>query len=82
MNNVIEKTEGYYSQFQDAQTDNERQILALDYKAYYNQLTEEDKIVADKIHNAHFAETQRMIAEMEPVLQWANDKLNRHQQPA
>lgn len=82
MNNVIEKTEAYHNQFRNAQTDNERQILALDYKAYYTQLAEADRIEADKILDDHFAETQRRIEEMEPVLQEVKDKLNHYQQPA
>lgn len=82
MNNVLEKTEAYYNQFRDARTDSERQILASDYKTYYTQLAEADKIVADKILDAHFAETQRMIEKMEPVLQQAKDKLSHYQQPA
>ncbi len=82
MNNVLKKTEAYYNQFRNAQTDTERQVLTLDYKAYYTQLAEADKIEADKILDAHFAQTQQMIEEMEPVLQAAKDKLSRYQQPA
>lgn len=80
MNSIIEKTEAYHNQFRNAQTDNERQVLVLDYKAYYTQLAEADKIEADKILDAHFAETQRIIEEMEPVLQQAKDKLRHYQQ--
>ena len=81
-NNVIEKTEAYHNQFRNARTDNERQVLASAYKTYYTQLTEDDKIEADKILDTLFAETQRIIEEMEPVLQQAKDKLSHFQQLA
>lgn len=80
MNNVIEKAEQYHTQFQDAQTDDERRTLASAYKSYYGQLSAEDKAEADKVHDAHFAKAKQKIEEFEPVLQRAKEMLRRHEQ--
>ena len=80
MNNVIEKAEQYHTQFQQARTDDERQALASDYKAYYAQLSADDKMEADNVHDAHFAEARQKIAEFDGMLQRANDMLRRHKQ--
>ena len=80
MSNVIEKAERYHTQFQDAQTDDERRTLASDYKSYYAQLSAEDKVEADKVHDAHFAKAKQKIEEFEPILQRAKEMLRRHQQ--
>ncbi|GAB2605192.1 hypothetical protein [Spirosoma areae] len=82
MNTVIERTEQYHNLFQQAHTDAERQQLVASYKAYYTQLTETDKVAADKLNGQYFAETERRIDDMEPALQRAKDKLNRYQQTA
>ena len=80
MSNVIEKAEQYHNQFQKAKTGDERRVLASDYKAYYAQLSAEDKAEADKVHDAHFAKTQQKIDAMEPVLQQVKEMLRQHYQ--
>jgi hypothetical protein len=81
MNNVVEKARQYHEQFQNASTDNERQLLASAYKSYYAQLSAEDKAEADKVHDAHFAKTRQKVDEFEPMLQRAKDMLRQHKQP-
>lgn len=80
MSNIIEKAEQYHNQFQNAQTDDERRTLASAYKAYYAQLSAEDKVEADKVHDAHFAKAKQKIEELEPTLQRAMEMLRRRQQ--
>ena len=81
MNNVIEKAEQYHILFQQAKTDDERQVLASDYKAHYAQLSAEDKAEADTVHDTHFEKTTQKINEFEPTLQRATEMLRRHEQP-
>ena len=80
MSNATQKAEQYHNQFQNAQTDDERRTLASNYKAYYAQLSTEDKVEADKVHDAHFARAKQKIEEMEPVLQRAKKMLLQHEQ--
>lgn len=80
MSNVVERAEQYHNQFQDAKTDDERRTLASDYKIQYAQLSAEDKVEADKVHDAHFAKAKQKIEEFEPVLQRAKEMLRRHEQ--
>ena len=82
MNNATEKAEQYHNQFQNAKTDDERRMLASAYKAYYAQLIDEDKVEADKVHDAHFAKLKQKIEEFEPTLQRAMDMLLMTQQTA
>ena len=80
MSDVTEKAEQYHEQFKNAQTDDERQLLASNHKSYYAQLSAKDKLEADKVHDAHFAKAKQKIEELEPTLQRAMEMLRRHEQ--
>lgn len=80
MNNAIEQAEQYHNLFQNAMSDEQRQLLVSDYKAHYAELTDEQKAEANKVHDAHFAKTLLKIDEMEVALQEAKAMLNRQPQ--
>ena len=80
MNNAIERAKQYHNLFQDAASDEQRQLLVSDYKVHYAALTDEQKAEANKVHNAQFAKTLLKIDEMEVALQEAKAMLSRQPQ--
>jgi len=76
MTNAAEKTEQYFRQVKLAKTDAERQRMGADYRAYYAQLTDEEKTQADKIRRVHFDALKQKLDDFEPEFQRMNDILN------
>lgn len=77
MSNATKTTEQYHEQFQQAQTDAERYSLAANFKTYYAQLSDADKAESDKVRDRYFAVTLQQIEAMEPMLQRAEELLER-----
>ncbi|MBC7569519.1 MAG: hypothetical protein H7319_07285 [Spirosoma sp.] len=77
MTNATDRTELYFQQVKFAKDDAERQQIAAEYRAYYAQLADNDKVVADKVRKAHFDNLKQELDEFEPTLQRAMEMLER-----
>lgn len=83
MNTVQSRARAYYERFNELESIVDRQALAAEYKEYYAQLSEADKVIADEVTKPYLANAVLMVQEMEPILERAKEMLDRiHPQTA
>ena len=72
-----DRTERYFQQVKQARSETERQHIALTYRAYYAQLTGDDKDEADRIRRVHFDALKQALDDFEPTFQRVNELLRK-----
>ncbi len=61
----MEQTQTYLNQFEKAATPTEKRFIAEEYQAFYNTLSTQDKLQADKTMSILWPEIHSEVAELE-----------------
>jgi|GEM_PF-7028449 len=70
-------TQTYLNQFNEAKTAHERQDVVDEYKTYYETLSSEDRVRADRVMSVLWPDIERRVNELEPLLEQLNSLLKK-----